>query len=142
MQAQVHFYLLNYDFSQEYADANHNGNESPDNRQFDWEDELAIKKLSSNYTTVKHSTYVLRGFRNDKPFQEEIENMFLISFMTEDGEGLAIGCSHEILESYKIEELDEGLLIAVFLKSDEPLSNPTPGIYIAAKRFPESLMNA
>lgn len=142
MQAEVHFYLLNYDFSQEYADANHDGLESANNRKIDWEDELAISELKSDYVVKENGSYFLQGEKNNKPFSEEIENMFLISFNTEDNGQLEIGCSNEILESHNIEKTEDGLLVKVYLKSDEPLSNPIPGIYIAAKRFPESLIDA
>ena len=142
MQVEVHFYLLNYDFSQEFADANHDGKESPNNRKIDWEDELAINNLKADYEVKKFASYFLKGEKNGKPFSEEIENMFLISFNTEDEGQLEIGCSNEILESHSIEKTNDSLLVKVYLKSDEPLSNPIPGIYIAAKRCPENLIDA
>jgi hypothetical protein len=142
MKIEAHFYLLNYDFSQEYADANHNGKESENNRIMDWEDELEITEVSSNYVVTESTSYYLKGEKNNQPFSEEIKNMFLISFETDSGDQLNIGCSNEILSSHNIVSKEGGLVINVFLKSDEPLSNPVPGIYIAAKRFPDSLIDA
>lgn len=142
MQAEVHFYLLNYDFSQEFADAHHAGEESANNRKIDWEDELAINDLETEHQVKNDSSYFLKGVKNGESFSEEIENMFLILFKTKSGEELMIGCSNEILDNYFIDETKNGLVIKIYLKSDEPLSNPLPGIYIAAKRFPENLIDA
>lgn len=142
MQVEVHFYLLNYDFSQEYADANHGGKESENNRKMDWEDELLIRDLQNGYDVIEDAVYSLKGDKNGQSFSEKIENMFLISFKTASGDLLEIGCSNEILQLHEIEGIGEGIIIKIFLKSDEPLSNPVPGIYIAAKRFPDSLIDA
>lgn len=36
MKLKAHFYLLNIDFSPEYAEANHNGEESENNIKYEW----------------------------------------------------------------------------------------------------------
>ena len=36
MQLNVHFYMLNEHFSQDHADAQHNGEESENNLKYEW----------------------------------------------------------------------------------------------------------
>ena len=42
MNCKIHIHLLNELFSQELADAQHNGKETADNLRYEWEDELEI----------------------------------------------------------------------------------------------------
>ena len=42
MKINAHFYLLNDDFSPEYAEANHGGKESDNNPLYEWEDEFSV----------------------------------------------------------------------------------------------------
>ena len=142
MQAQVQVFLLNYEYSQSYADENFDGKESADNRKMDWEDELVINELSGAHSFKDASTYVLQGMKNEAPFAEEIPNMMCWEFNTNKGENVVIACSKEIVEEHHFEENEKGFVLKVYLKSDEPLSNPIPGVYIAAKSFPESLIDA
>ncbi len=139
MKCSVHFYLLNKDFSIEHAEANHNGEESEMNRKYEWEDELNIPLGIDSFEKMEDEIYVLRGFRNDKEFSYEVPKMFLFN-LVKNGEVTQVGCSSSILDSYEIIENNEGVSIQFFIKDYEPMSNPVPGIFIAAQEFPKELI--
>lgn len=141
MNCSIHFYLLNRDFSQEYADEHNDGNESELNKRYEWEDELEINVPVNEVITHESSIYPLQGeLSNGEEFRFDIKDMFLVELMTSHDSGkVIIGCSNSLLDKYSIEEEDE-LKIRVYLKDYEPLSNPIPGLYIAAKDFPKELI--
>ena len=48
MILSAHFYMLNDDFSPEYAEANFEGKESENNPAYEWEDELELSEGLEN----------------------------------------------------------------------------------------------
>lgn len=139
MAMTIHFYLLNDDFSQEYADMHNDGKESEMNRLYEWEDELEIT-APVDEVKVEEGEYVLRGQRGESVFEEVIPEMSLFK-LESDGKLIAtLACSSLLLNEYKKEDVGGNLILKVYLKDKEPLSNPIPGVYIAAKHFPESLI--
>ena len=73
MSCKIHIYLLNDLYSQELADAEHEGNQSIDNIKYEWEDELSI---SSDVTSVKELTdviYPLAGMKTMKLFNSTFQ---------------------------------------------------------------------
>jgi hypothetical protein len=141
MKCTIRVYLNNDDFSQEYADQHNNGQESEMNRKFEWEDELAITPEVERVEVHENADYVLQGqMPNGEAFSETIGAMRKFVFYSSDGVPVAqLACSELLFESY--EELrDAELEFKLFLKDREPLSNPIPGIYIAARSFPKSLI--
>ena len=141
MKCTVHIYLLNDDFSQDYADERYEGKESELNRRYEWQDELEIKATVSEVTARENGSVFLRGeMPNGEPFDEEIAEMRILE-LKDDGEIMAeISCSEVLFESYNVEEKGSELLVHLYLKDREPLSNPVPGVYIAAQKFPKSLV--
>jgi hypothetical protein len=141
MTCKIHIYLLNDLYSQELADAEHEGNQSIDNIKYEWEDELSI---SSNVTSVEELAdvvYPLAGMNeNDEAFQFDIPNMRLFEICSSDAPNVFVGASESIVSSAKFEKTLDNYTIEIFLKDYEPMSNPTPGIYIAAKSFPKELI--
>jgi hypothetical protein len=135
MKLNAHFYLLNDDFSPEYAEANHNGKESENNPLYEWEDELDVDDVK-NIEIIRKGEYPLRGEFESGPFEFMLPNMFMVVLEMENDQQGAFAVSETILDSYK----HEGNRLDVFLKDYEPMSNPIPGVYIAAKEFPKELI--
>ncbi len=140
MKCQVYIYGVNALYSQTYADIHNNGKESPDNFKYDWEDELEITSIIKRYTEDCDSIYFLEGFKSNESFKEPVENMRLISLFSDSGR-TQIGCSESILDRIEIENSDDLIKIYLYIKDYEPYANPVPGIYIASKDFPNSLIN-
>jgi hypothetical protein len=141
MNCKIHIYLLNDLYSQELADLEHEGNQSVDNIKYEWEDELSI---SSDVTSVKEISdvdYPLAGMdENNEAFQFDIPNMRLFEICSSDAPNVYVGASESIVSSTKLENSTDTFTIEIFLKDYEPMSNPTPGIFIAAKSFPKELI--
>lgn len=141
MNCKAHFYLLNDHFSIEHANENFNGEESELNRRHQWEDELAIKGEVTNADVLEKAIYALQGtLPEGDAFNHEVAGMRIINVMSGDQAVAQLACSESILSSYEIEKTDATLLIKIFIKDDEPMANPVPGIYIAAQEFPKELI--
>ena len=141
MNCKIHIYLLNDLFSQELADSEHEGNQSIDNIKYEWEDELSISSDVTSVTELSDVDYPLAGMNEDnEAFQFDIPNMRLFEISSSDAPNVYVGASESIVSSAKFEKTDESFTIEIFLKDYEPMSNPTPGIFIAAKSFPKELI--
>lgn len=129
---------MNDDFSIEHAEANFGGEESENNRKFEWQDEMKITTSVTGINMHKKANYPLKGVMPDEtPFDISIPNMRL--FEIEGEAPVYVGCSESILDSFEIEE-GENWILRLFLKDFEPMANPIPGIYIAAQEFPKELI--
>jgi hypothetical protein len=128
-------------YSQELADEQHEGNQSIDNIKYEWEDELSISSDVISITELTDVDYPLAGMNeNNEPFQFDIPNMHLFEICSSDAPKVYVGASESIVSSATFEKTDETYTIEIFLKDYEPMSNPTPGIFIAAKSFPKELI--
>lgn len=139
MECIVKIWLLNDHFSPEYAEAHHHGEESENNRKYLWMDELAITSTITAFEKLDGVEYPLQGERGGKAFSYAIKDMQLVELVDSNGSKTYIGASRILIESLEIER-GEQLEIRLFLKGEEPLSNPIPGIYIAARSFPKELI--
>lgn len=141
MKFKAHFYLLNEHFSQEHADAHHEGKESENNPKTEWEDELALKNEILHYEILRNSSYFIRGtYGNNETFSYEVKSMFLIKIVNTDKTITEMACSEVAVDSYELIE-GEDIVVKVFMKGEEPTVNPIPGIYIANLDFPTELVN-
>lgn len=141
MNCKIHIYLLNDLYSQELADEQHEGNQSIDNIKYEWEDELSISSDVISVTELSDVAYPLAGMNeHNEAFQFDIPNMRLFEIQSSDAPKVYIGASESIVSSSTVEKTDESYTIEIFLKDYEPMSNPTPGIFIAAKSFPKELI--
>ena len=138
MALTVKVYLLNDDFSQEYADTHNDGNESELNRHYEWQDELEVTSDVKKIEVIKNGTYALAGEMDGRQFSYDVPKMRLFSVQSNDAMDLLIGCSESLLSDYKVEGNE---LLEIYLKDYEPLSNPVPGVYIAAQEFPKDLID-
>lgn len=142
MHLNVHFYLLNEHFSQEHADSQHNGEESDNNFRYEWEDELAITTDVKEIITHRKAIYTIAGeLSNGESFAYDVPEMLLFEVVSTDGKITQLACSESVLERYELLEEDETTQLNVYLKGEEPHTNPIPGIYIALQEFPKELAN-
>ena len=141
MRCKVHFFLLNDDFSQEYADMHYDGKESEMNRRFEWEDELGITADVSKWNELTTTEVPIAGVLPDgEQFEEILPNMRSIELFEGDTLVARLAASEILIDRIQYEENEDDLAISVYLKDKEPLSNPVPGIYIAAQDFPARLI--
>lgn len=141
MDCKVRVYLINDDFSQEYADQHNQGKESELNRLYEWEDEMDIKQDIDQVQSFENSEIVLQGtMPNGQAFNEEVKEMRKFVLFDKEGTPIAqIACSEILFD--RVEEIrTDALELKLFLKDRMPLSNPIPGIYIAASHYPKSLI--
>jgi len=141
MKCTVYFYLLNEHFSVEHAEAHHGGDESELNRKYEWEDELAITSDVDSVNVHENGVYNLQGtMPSGEAFKHDVEKMRLFNLQCKDQIVVQVGCSESIIDSFELIENDERIELKVFIKDYEPMSNPVPGIYIAAQEFPKPLI--
>jgi hypothetical protein len=135
MTLNLHYYLLNDNFSPEYAEANFNGEESENNPKYEWEDEIEIQDVSQ-FDILRNSILPLNGeLSSGESFSYDVLNMFAIHIKTNDGKEAFLGVSESILDSFEVKENK----INICIKDYEPHGNPLPGVYIASKEFPKEL---
>lgn len=141
MDCKVRVYLINDDFSQEYADQHNQGKESELNRLYEWEDEMDIKQDIDQVQSFENSEIVLQGTMPDgQAFNEEVKEMRKFVLFDKEGTPIAqIACSEILFDRFE-EIRTDALELKLFLKDRMPLSNPIPGIYIAASHYPKSLI--
>lgn len=139
MIGKAHFYKLNYDFSPEFAQAHHNGEESENNRKFDWEDELQIHGDIDRVEIEKEGMFSLEGEGNDGAFSFEIPHMTLFHFIDQKGEKTTLACSTSLVNDFEVIS-EKDCILKVYIDEQEPLTNPMPGVYIHIENFPKELM--
>ena len=140
MKLNAHFYLLNDDFSPEYAEANHGGQESENNPLYEWEDELEVDGLE-NVVVCENGSYTLAGETDQiGTFSFELSNMLVFELQQSNGVYGAFALSNSLVNHFELIDSVDGKELKVFIKDYEPLTNPIPGVYIAAKQFPKELI--
>lgn len=140
MRLNVHFYMLNEHFSQEHADAQHNGEESENNQRYEWEDELSLKTEVKEITTHRKAIYTIAGqLPSGEDFAYDIPEMIRFDIEDKAGQITQMACSESIVESFDLLEEQGGKRLNVYLKESEPHTNPIPGIYVALQEFPKEL---
>lgn len=141
MKCNIHVFLLNELYSQEFADKHHKGKASEDNRQYEWEDEMEISTPVKKVSEHKNEVYRLAGNLADgNSFSYPVSNMRLVKITPQNSPEIHVGCSESILHELKIVEEQDNVSIEIYLKDYEPFSNPIPGIYIGSKSFPKELI--
>jgi hypothetical protein len=141
MKCTIHVYLLNELFSQKIADESNQGEESADNKKYIWEDELVINNSVSKMEEIQNSVYELRGILpNGNEFSESVGAMRIVTLKSEDAPECQVGVSESILDRLEIKTDKNDTRLYFYIKDNEPLANPIPGIYIASKEFPKSLI--
>jgi hypothetical protein len=140
MKLTAHFYLLNDDFSPEYAEANHGGKETENNPLYEWEDEFEVSENLESTELIRKGSFTLAGdLPNGEAFASEVKNMFLLKLKLSNGSEGYFGVSESILENYTLEG-DSDQVLKVYIRDYEPLANPMPGVFIASKEFPLELI--
>jgi len=141
MKYTIHTYLLNDLYSQELADSQNNGEQTPDNKKYDWEDEMNVSSRVNDVEELKDSSYFLAGSLGDgSNFSIEVPKMRLLKITSSDVQDLYVGASESIISEVRINRNENHWKIEIFIKDLEPMANPIPGIYIASKEFPKELV--
>lgn len=141
MKCTIHTYLLNDLYSQELADSQNNGEQTPDNKKYDWEDEMNVSSTVNDVEELKDSSYFLAGSLGDgSNFSIEVPKMRLLKITSSDVQDLFVGASESIISEVRINRNENHWKIEIFIKDLEPMANPIPGIYIASKEFPKELV--
>ena len=141
MKCTIHTYLLNDLYSQELADSQNNGEQTPDNKKYDWEDEMNVSSRVNDVEELKDSSYFLAGSLGDgSNFSIEVPKMRLLKITSSDVQDLYVGASESIISEVRINRNENHLKIEIVIKDLEPMANPIPGIYIASKEFPKELV--
>ena len=141
MICTIHTYLLNDLYSQDLADSQNNGKQSPDNKKFDWEDEMSVSSSVKDVEELLYSSYFLVGSLGDgSDFSIEVPKMRLLKITSSDAQDLYVGASESIISEVRINRNENHWKIEIYIKDLEPLANPIPGIYIASKEFPKELV--
>ena len=141
MKCTIHSYLLNDLYSQELADSQNNGEQSPDNKKYDWEDEMSVSSKVNDVEELKDSSYFLAGSLSDgSDFSIEVPKMRLLKITSTDAPDLYVGASESIISEVRITKTVSQWSIEIYIKDLEPMANPITGIYIASKEFPKELV--
>jgi hypothetical protein len=139
MAYNVHVYLRNSDFSQEFADENYSGEESPENIRHEWEDEFRINGHFTNVEVLRDQVYDLKGdLGDDRPFSFQIPGVTIVLFRGEEGITQLV-FSEKALDEYVLDT--ENGTFQAYLNDDEVVENPLPGVYIVLSDFPKELRN-
>jgi hypothetical protein len=141
MHCNFHTYLINDNYSQEHADAQHDGKESENNRKYLWEDELRVTSDIEEVIFHESGIYHLRGeYPKGILFDYEVLDMLLYELKIKGRESLFLGASRQIVDKHIMEKKEDNYQLTIYLKDNEPFSDPVPGIYIASKAFPKELV--
>ena len=88
----------------------------------------------------RNVSFPLQGQLEDgSTFSYDVQKMFLLQIDTMEAPAVFVGASESILASFEIISGDSPV-VKIFLKDDEPYTNPIPGIFIASKEFPKELI--
>ena len=141
MKCTIHTYLLNDLYSQELADSQNNGEQSPDNKKYDWEDEMSVSSVVNDVVELKDSSYFLAGsLGENSDFSIEVPKMRLLKITSSNAPDLYVGASESIISEVRIYKTASKWSIEIYIMDLEPMANPIPGIYIASKEFPKELV--
>lgn len=137
MTYKYSFYQLSSDFSQEHADAHHEGQESENNVKIRWEDEILISEGAS-LKGQSEGAFLLQGETDAGPFKYSIPNMVLETFEADNGSTIIAISKSLILEVIE-EKLGDVLHKKIYLTDEDVIINPFPGLYVSVADFPEEL---
>ncbi len=133
----IKVYLKNASFSEEYALEKHEGNDSPENIRYEWEDDFKLGGDIENVEVTRDKTYPLSGEKGEnESFTFDIENCMI--FLFQSNEGITpIVFSEKCVDEYELD--NEKKRLTVYLNDIEVVENPIPGIYIVLSQFPTTL---
>lgn len=144
MNLNIHFILINSDFSQGLADDLYEGEESEDNIKNLWEDELQVSEPVTAFKIKNNTVYTLKGlFPNEAAFSFDIPDMTIVDCTTANDNSQQFAVSKKLLKkNEKVVDEDKGEThLYFYLRDGVALRNPINGIYIAEADFPKELLN-
>ncbi len=133
----IHVYLKNASYSEEYANENHKGEDSPENIRYEWEDEFAVRGDITEIETKRNAEYTLSGEKGeDDVFHVVFDDVFIFHFHTKDGITPLV-FPESAVDEYELDK--DRKKLRVYLNDDELIENPIPGIYLLGNKFPKEL---
>ncbi|HRP52090.1 MAG TPA: hypothetical protein PLI97_01115 [Fluviicola sp.] len=137
MSYKVRVYLKSASFSEEYALEKHQGNDSPENIRYEWEDEFKITSKIEVIECLVDDPYVLAGEIAGKgAFSFAIEDMYQFVFHAKNS-STTLAFSKKCLDEYFFDH--DTHTFTVYLNDNDVVENPIPGIYIVGSDFPKEL---
>ena len=137
MAYTVKVFLKSGDFSREFADTHHNGEETAENVRFEWEDEFRINGTISKVEVLRDQVFSLAGEHGDgTAFSHDIQSVTVFEFHSEEG-ATPVVVSERALDEYTLDNAKR--VLEVYLNDDEVVENPVAGLYIALSDFPSEL---
>lgn len=140
MKIHVHFFQINKEFSQEFADEHHEGKESPDNMKFWWEDAFSTKSDIFKVSNPIEGDFELVAIINEEQQHFQIPNVMKLQLLGDDNQVTEIAVSKSLLDHYEeVKQDDNNLKLNFYLKDDTVFTRPVPGQYFEIDDFPKSL---
>jgi hypothetical protein len=137
MPYTVQVFLKNGNYSEEYALEKHNGEDSPENIRFEWEDEFRIKGVFSDVLVKRDDVFPIEGEMGEgQVFSFTLPHMMLMELQAPTG-SVVLGFSEKAVESYVIDKEEQHIM--VYLNDEEVIENPMPGLYVVLSDFPKEL---
>jgi hypothetical protein len=133
----VNVFLRSGDFSEDFANLHHEGQETAENVRHEWEDEFRINGDFTEVRVIRDDTFTLAGDKGDgTSFSYEIPDMTTFLFDSE-AETSKVSVSSASLDEYVLNT--EKRRLDIWLNDTEDVENPIPGIYISVPDFPKEL---
>lgn len=129
--------MPNEEFSQDFADAKHGGEESEDNYKILWEDEFQFTGDIKSVELTKESTYLLCGEKDGEAFEFPVKNMKIWKIKGDNENQIAL--SENVIGKESI-QAELGVFEITF-KEKSVITNIIPGVYIDVKDFPKELIS-
>lgn len=137
MAYTVKVFLKSGDFSQEFADQHHNGEETAENVRFEWEDEFRINGTIAKVEVLRDQVFPLAGEQGDgTAFSYDIPAVTVFEFHSEQGITPVV-VSEKALDEYTLDNAKR--VLEVYLNDEEVVENPVAGSYIVLSDFPSGL---
>lgn len=133
----VNVFLRSSDFSEDFANEHHEGQETAENVRHEWEDEFRIVGDFTEVKVISGDTFTLAGEKGDgSSFSYEIPNVTTFLFDSE-AESSKVVISHDAIDEYSLNH--EKKRLDIWLNDTDDIENPVPGIYISVSDFPKEL---
>lgn len=145
MNVTIIFKQLNPDWDAELAEKHFNGEETEDNFQFLWEDEIAVSEPVNELKVRNNEPLPLQGeYPNGEAFRFDIPAMTILDLTTASGEKILMGASRRLLKRTDkvVDHASGDTTFTFFLKGTKGYENPIPGVFIIPDDFPQELVES
>lgn len=133
MKHHFHFYFQNPIFDRDEQ-------ESEQNIEFLWEDELAVE-LNSAPRIEENAVFEIQGRKGPRrlKFSFPIEDCRVFHLEPTEGKTGMFVVTEDLIKNYQVEDKEGATHHHIEMGSLQEPHNPVPGIYISGYHFPEEL---